>query len=79
MAFSDIYRKQVSLLVRTLPHVAEEPCFAGMTDEPVSPDELSAAREALIAFPARRKSLLSKLQITSFASAITLTFLPASG
>lgn len=28
MAFSDIYRKQVSLLVRTLPHVAEEPCFA---------------------------------------------------
>ena len=48
MAFSDIYRKQVSLLVRTLPHVAEEPCFAGMTDEPVSLDELSAAREALI-------------------------------
>lgn len=28
MAFSDIYRKQVSLLVRMLPHVAEEPCFA---------------------------------------------------
>lgn len=28
MAFSDIYRKQVSLLVRTLPHVAEEQCFA---------------------------------------------------
>ncbi len=28
MAFSDIYRKQVSLLVRTLPYVAEEPCFA---------------------------------------------------
>ena len=28
MAFSDIYRKQVSLLVRTLPLVAEEPCFA---------------------------------------------------
>lgn len=28
MAFSDIYHRQVSLLVRTLPYVAEEPCFA---------------------------------------------------
>src|ERR1700678_1223731 len=28
MAFRDAYRKQVALLVRILPHVAEEPCFA---------------------------------------------------
>ena len=28
MAFSDIYRKQVELLVKTLPHVAKEACFA---------------------------------------------------
>lgn len=28
MAFTDIYRKQVDLLVRTLPHVADESCFA---------------------------------------------------
>ena len=28
MAFTDIYRKQVELLVRTIPHVAEETCFA---------------------------------------------------
>ncbi len=28
MAFSDIYRKQVNLLMRTLPSVAEEACFA---------------------------------------------------
>ncbi|MBP0049851.1 nucleotidyl transferase AbiEii/AbiGii toxin family protein [Marinobacterium sp. AK62] len=28
MAFEDRYRKQVELLVRTLPHVAEEECFA---------------------------------------------------
>jgi predicted nucleotidyltransferase component of viral defense system len=28
MAFRDIYRKQVALLVRILPLVAEEPCFA---------------------------------------------------
>lgn len=28
MAFSEIYEKQVSLLVRTLPHVAAEDCFA---------------------------------------------------
>ena len=28
MAFHDIYRRQVELLVRTLPHVAEEECFA---------------------------------------------------
>lgn len=28
MAFSDVYRRQVELLVRTLPHVAEEDCFA---------------------------------------------------
>jgi len=28
MVFSDIYRKQVDLLVRTLPQVAEEDCFA---------------------------------------------------
>ena len=28
MAFSDIYHKQVSLLMRTLPYVAEESCFA---------------------------------------------------
>ena len=28
MAFSDIYHKQVCLLMRTLPYVAEESCFA---------------------------------------------------
>ena len=28
MPFSDQYRKQVSLLVRVLPFVAEEDCFA---------------------------------------------------
>jgi len=28
MAFSDIYHRQVSLLMRTLPYVAKEPCFA---------------------------------------------------
>jgi len=28
MAFSDIYNQQVSLLMRTLPYVAEESCFA---------------------------------------------------
>lgn len=28
MAFSDVYRKQVELLMRTLPHVAHEQCFA---------------------------------------------------
>jgi predicted nucleotidyltransferase component of viral defense system len=28
MAFTDIYRKQVELLVRTIPYVAEEKCFA---------------------------------------------------
>lgn len=28
MAFSDIYRKQVTLLVRTLPYVSQEECFA---------------------------------------------------
>jgi predicted nucleotidyltransferase component of viral defense system len=28
MAFSDVYRRQVELLVRTLPHVAEEDCLA---------------------------------------------------
>ncbi len=28
MAFTDIYRKQVELLVRTIPNVAEEKCFA---------------------------------------------------
>jgi hypothetical protein len=28
MAFTDIYRKQVELLVRTIPSVAEEKCFA---------------------------------------------------
>lgn len=28
MAVNDIYRRQVSLLVRTLPFVATEPCFA---------------------------------------------------
>lgn len=28
MAFSEIYRKQVELLVRALPHVAKEDCFA---------------------------------------------------
>lgn len=28
MPFTDIYRNQVELLVQTLPHVAEEACFA---------------------------------------------------
>ncbi len=28
MAFREIYRQQVQLLVRSLPHVAEETCFA---------------------------------------------------
>ena len=28
MAFSDLYRKQVDLLVRTLSYVAEQSCFA---------------------------------------------------
>lgn len=28
MAFSDLYRKQVALLVKALPHVAKEECFA---------------------------------------------------
>ena len=28
MPFTDIYRKQVELLIQTLPHVAEEACFA---------------------------------------------------
>jgi predicted nucleotidyltransferase component of viral defense system len=28
MAFADLYRRQVSLLVRALPYVAAEPCFA---------------------------------------------------
>lgn len=28
MTFTDIYRKQVELLVRTIPHVAQESCFA---------------------------------------------------
>lgn len=28
MAFRDIYRKQVALLIRILPLIAEEPCFA---------------------------------------------------
>ena len=28
MIFSDSYRNQVNLLVRTLPYVAEEDCFA---------------------------------------------------
>src|SRR5882672_10249492 len=28
MAFDDMYRRQVSLLVRVLPHVAAEDCFA---------------------------------------------------
>ena len=28
MAFTDVYRKQVELLVRTIPYVAEEKCFA---------------------------------------------------
>jgi hypothetical protein len=27
MAFSDTYRKQVELHVRTIPHVAQEACF----------------------------------------------------
>jgi hypothetical protein len=28
MAYSDTYRKQVQLLIQTLPHVAGEDCFA---------------------------------------------------
>jgi hypothetical protein len=28
MAFGDLYRKQVELLVRIIPHVAQEACFA---------------------------------------------------
>lgn len=28
MAFTDIYRKQVELLVATIPHVTQEACFA---------------------------------------------------
>ena len=28
MAFSDLYRKQVELLIRTIPHVEQEACFA---------------------------------------------------
>jgi len=28
MAYSDLYRKQVALLVKALPHVAKEECFA---------------------------------------------------
>ncbi len=28
MPFNDVYRRQVDLLVRTLPYVAEEECFA---------------------------------------------------
>lgn len=28
MAYSALYRKQVALLVKVLPHVAKEPCFA---------------------------------------------------
>jgi len=28
MAYSALYRKQVALLVKALPHVAKEPCFA---------------------------------------------------
>ena len=28
MPFNDVYRRQVELLVRTLPYVAEEECFA---------------------------------------------------
>ena len=28
MAFAESYRRQVALLMRTLPHVAEETCFA---------------------------------------------------
>lgn len=28
MPFNDVYRRQVDLLVRTLPYVAEEACFA---------------------------------------------------
>lgn len=28
MAFSETYKRQVDLLIRTIPHVAEEPCFA---------------------------------------------------
>ena len=28
MPFTDMYRKQVELLVQTLPHVAQEECFA---------------------------------------------------
>ena len=28
MAYSDLYRKQVALMVKALPHVAKEDCFA---------------------------------------------------
>ena len=28
MAFNDAYRRQVALLIRILPHVAQEDCFA---------------------------------------------------
>jgi len=28
MAFRDVYRKQVALLIRILPHIAAEACFA---------------------------------------------------
>lgn len=28
MAFSETYKRQVDLLIRTIPHVAEETCFA---------------------------------------------------
>jgi hypothetical protein len=28
VAFNDLYRKQVALLVKALPHVANEKCFA---------------------------------------------------
>jgi hypothetical protein len=28
MAFTDVYRRQVDLLLRTIPFIAEETCFA---------------------------------------------------
>jgi hypothetical protein len=28
MPFADLYRQQAALLIRVLPHVAREPCFA---------------------------------------------------
>jgi hypothetical protein len=28
MTYSDTYRRQVELLIRTLPHIADESCFA---------------------------------------------------